>query len=50
MEPLICQRSNFRIYHPIHKVKLAFKYLAKFFEAFLPQPFTQKENVFSFKL
>ena len=29
---------------------LAFKYLAKFFLVFLPQPFTHKESVFSFKL
>ena len=32
------------------KFMLAFKYLAEFFSAFLPQSFPQKESVFSFKL
>ena len=32
------------------KFLLAFKYLAKFFQASLPQPFTPKESVFSVKL
>ena len=31
------------------KFILAFKHLAEFFLASLPQPFTHKENVFSFK-
>ena len=32
------------------KFILAFKYIVEFFLAFLPQPFAQKESVFSFTL
>ena len=51
MEPF-CQHINCRIDRTEQDVYiiLAFKYLARFFLVFLPQPFTHKESAFSFKL
>ena len=50
MIKLFHQHLTFALITQTTKFILAFKYLAEFFRAFLPQPFAYKESVFSFKL
>ena len=49
MEPFR-QRIYCRIDRTIHEVHISFQISCKVFLGLLPQPFTQKESIFSFKL